>query len=358
MARDEDERDIDARRDLAGALHDVSNALTVMLGWVAEARHPGAAPDAVGYALRVIEERGRAARDLARRAIGVAIPIDEASESLERTLKAVLAALAVEAQKVHVTLRLASPPSDVRIRGASELSQIVTNLVLNAIAFSPHGGTVLLQGRKTQDAAWIEVEDEGPGVPSSRRDRIFGGVSLRRGGAGVGLRYSRALARANGGELELLDGSCFRIAWPREPEEVREPSDYVTVPPSAARPRTLDGVRVLLLEDDGDVCTLLEASLGVRGAEVTVARNEAELSRAIADRTHDAALLDLSPIASGVERALSELRARSPEVAVVFITGSVDQLPPDVSEAVGSVACVRKPFEVSEVIDAIVKTRA
>jgi CheY-like chemotaxis protein/anti-sigma regulatory factor (Ser/Thr protein kinase) len=360
LASDE-EKDSDARRDLAGALHDVSNALTVMLGWVSEARHAGAPPEAVGYALRIIEERGRAARDLARRAIGVdAPPIDEA-EPLDEVLRATVDALVVEAQKVHVSLQLVAADTKARILGASELSQIVTNLMLNAIAFSPHGGTVRVRTRVTGDHVEIEVDDEGPGVPVSRRHNIFEGGSTRRGGAGVGLRYSHALARANGADLVLLEGACFRVVWPRDRRDngvhLIAPDTYSSAPPSAARPRTLDGVRILLLEDDSDVCTLLEASLGARGADITVAHNEAELDRAIAGGTHDAALLDLSPIAADVDGALARLRARSPGATVVFITGSVDRLPAALTEAPAGAAspivCVRKPFELSEVLEAL-----
>ena len=106
----------------------------------------------------------------------------------------------------------------------------------------------------------------------------------------------------------------------------------------------------MVLEDDDDVCTLLEASLGARGAQVTIARNAAELARAIDRREHDAALLDLSPIARDVEGALASFRKNSPRASVVFITGSVDRLPEHLA---GQVHCVRKPFEVSEVVEAL-----
>ena len=357
----------DARRDLAGALHDVSNALTVLLGWVAEARLPGVSPDAVGYALRIIEQRGRAARDLARRAIGVELPRADDYELLDVTLNETIDALTVEAQRVHVSLELTTPPTGARVTGASELAQIVTNLLLNAMAHSPAGGAVRVSAAATTRGLEINVEDEGPGITEERRHTLFDGLSTRAGGAGVGLRHARALARANGGDLVILPGiapafavqeirasstpmtfdrgpgASFRISWPQD-------GSLAAVPPSTARPRTLEGVRILVLEDDDDVCTLLEASLGARGAEVTIARSAGDLARAIDRREHDAALLDLSPIARDVEGALAAFRARSPHASVVFITGSVDRLPEHLA---GQIHCVRKPFEVSEVVEAL-----
>ncbi|WP_394839347.1 ATP-binding protein [Pendulispora rubella] len=341
----------DPRHDLAGALHDVSNALTVLLGWVAEARLPGASSDAVAYALRIIEQRGRAARDLARRAIGVEIPRTDDFELVDVTLSDTIDGLTVEAQHLHVSLELATPPTGARITGASELAQIVTNLLLNAMAHSPSGGTVRVRSFVAPRGLQIDVEDDGPGISEERVLTLFDGVSTRTGGAGVGLRHARALARANGGELLLAKkspadparGACFRIFWPQD-------GHLAAVPPSTARPRTLEGVRILVLEDDDDVCTLLEASLGARGAQVTVARNASDLARAIDRREHDAALLDLSPISRDVEGALAAFRARSPHASVVFITGSVDRLPEHLA---GQIHCVRKPFEVSEVVEAL-----
>ena len=356
----------DPRRDLAGALHDVSNALTVLLGWVAEARLPGASSDAVGYALRIIEQRGRAARNLARRAIGVELPRVDDYELIDVTLNETIDALTVEAQRVHVSLELASPPTGARITGASELAQIVTNLLLNAMAHSPPGGAVRVRAVASSRGIQVDVEDEGPGISEERCATLFDGVSTRAGGAGVGLRHARALARANGGDLVLLPlsahppapvpfedrpkvrfeegpGACFRISWPQD-------GQLAAVPPSTARPRTLEGIRILVLEDDDDVCTLLEASLGARGAQVTIARNAADLARAIDHREHDAALLDLSPIARDVEGALAAFRTHSPRAAVVFITGSADRIPEHLA---AQIQCVRKPFEVSEVVEAL-----
>jgi len=351
----------DPRHDLAGALHDVSNALTVLLGWVAEARLPGVSSDAVAYALRIIEQRGRSARDLARRAIGVELPRTDDFELVDVTLSDTIDGLTVEAQRMHVSLELATPPTGARITGASELAQIVTNLLLNAMAHSPSGGTVRVRLLVTPRGLQIDVEDDGPGISEDRVITLFDGVSTRTGGAGVGLRHARALARANGGELLLAKksllglgssgespgdpsrGACFRIFWPQD-------GHLAAVPPSTARPRTLEGVRILVLEDDDDVCTLLEASLGARGAQVTVARSASDLARAIDRRDHDAALLDLSPISEDVEGALAAFRARSPHASVVFITGSVDRLPEHLA---GQIHCVRKPFEVSEVVEAL-----
>jgi hypothetical protein len=85
----------DPHDDVTGALHDVSNTLTVLLGWVAEARAAGATEESVQRALFVIESRARVARDLARRAIGAAPSIIDGGAPLDVVLRDVVDGLAV-----------------------------------------------------------------------------------------------------------------------------------------------------------------------------------------------------------------------------------------------------------------------
>jgi len=119
--------------------------------------------------------------------------------------------------------------------------------------------------------------------------------------------------------------------------------------------RVLSGTRVLIVEDDAHVTMLLETALGARGAVVTVARDARELEQAVADGEHDAALIDLSPIASDVEGAVAALRQRSPQAALVFISGSALGLPEALEEE--GVRWVRKPFEVGELVEAVLSAR-
>ena len=343
----------DPHRDVTGALHDVSNALTVLLGWVAEAR-AARAPDQVNRALAIVEERARVARDVARRAIGADTAIDDGEEPLDAVIADVVEALSVEAHRAGVSLVIAGHNPGVRVPVPGDASQILTNVVLNALAWAPRGSRVTIEGEADGSVARIFVQDEGPGVPAAQAPFVFDGASSREGGAGVGLRHARAVARAAGGELELvsdtrLRGARFRLRWPRvEPTLPRAPV-------SAPRPAILSGLRVLVVEDDADVAGLLESALGARGATVVIAHDAAELAARSTER-HDAALIDLSPIAHDVLGAVEALRRGSPGVAIVFISGSAVGLPEEL-DAEG-IRWVRKPFEVAEVVSALAETRA
>jgi CheY-like chemotaxis protein len=349
----------DPHRDVTGALHDVSNALTVLLGWVTEARTGRGSPEQVNRALAIVEERARTARDLARRAIGAQAVIDDREEPLDAVVSEVVEALSVEAQRAGVSLAIKSHAPGVRVALAGDVSQILTNVLLNALAWAPKGSQVNIEIQADAAVAMVFVQDEGPGVPAAQVPRIFDGASNREGGAGVGLRHARAVARAAGGELELVAlvtepvrrGARFRLRWPRV--EATLPR----APVSAPRPAVLAGTRVLVVEDDADVAALLESALGARGARVVVARTAEELMLRAKD-THDAALVDLSPIAQDVRGAVEALRKGSPDVALVFISGSAVGLPEGLDGEAGEIRWVRKPFEVAEIVAALTETRA
>jgi CheY-like chemotaxis protein len=330
----------------------VSNALTVLLGWVAEARAGRASPEQLDHALAVIEDRARSARDLARRAIGAKTPIDERDGLLDAIVVDVVDALSVEAQRAGIELVVVRRCPGLRVPLAVDAAQVLTNVLLNALAWAPRGSRVMVEPADEGHWASIVVEDEGPGISPERADSIFDGVTTREQGAGVGLKHARAVARAGGGDLELVSGPVasgarFRLRWPRLDQAIAVP------PPSAPRSHMLAGTRILVLEDDHDVATLLETALEARGAEVFIARTAGELAER-AREEHDVALVDLSPIADDVQGALAALRRGSPDLALVFITGSAVGLPEGFEEGA---LWVRKPFELGEILAALAETR-
>lgn len=110
----------------------------------------------------------------------------------------------------------------LRVRGqARPITQILLNLIGNAVRFSPDGGTVAITLERGAHAS-LTVADQGPGVAPADRVRIFErfeqGAEARGGTAGLGLAISRRLAREMGGEVELLDrpgpGAAFRLSLP------------------------------------------------------------------------------------------------------------------------------------------------
>jgi two-component system sensor histidine kinase GlrK len=117
--------------------------------------------------------------------------------------------------------------SDVTVRGdGGELRVVVDNLLSNAVKFTPAGGRISVSVRRRPGAAWVEVEDTGPGIDEGDRDKVFEafyrGSSRADGlikGSGLGLSIASELAASHGGKIELVGGGTgahFRLSLPLE----------------------------------------------------------------------------------------------------------------------------------------------
>lgn len=334
--------------ELAGALHEVSNALTVVLGWLDHARTQlpsGATRDA----LEVAYLHARLGHTVARRAIGARVDDDASSRSALAIARDAALGVRQEASRRHVYIEIDDRDApDLLLTTSAVALQILVNLLLNAVAFSPIGGKVVLSVRGNSGEMTFGVTDSGPGIPSEDVERIFvAAASTRDGGAGIGLRHSYALALQHEGELRLVatgpTGSRFELKWP-----VGEaPSGlFRSVPP-----RALDGMRILVLEDDPAVMALIEFGLSGRGASVVCVSSQTELFGVLQNGIFDVALLDLSPLGTDPTQSLHRLRAANATLPVIVISGSVA---PDV-ESAAIVGWVRKPFEISEIVDALTR---
>ncbi|MFO0571117.1 MAG: hybrid sensor histidine kinase/response regulator [Polyangiaceae bacterium] len=333
--------------ELENALHEVSNALTVVLGWLEIARDR-ADDGAVRDAIDVAQSHARLGHGMARRAIGGSSPGAGVERSAAEVARAALLGVTPEAQKRRVTLRLETNTGvDDVVDDAELVAQILLNLLLNAVAFSPDGTSVSLAVAEADETLRFSVTDEGPGIAPDRVETLLdGGDSTRDGGAGIGLRHSRAAARSKGGELHLArpgPGACFVLSWPRA--ELRSGARVSSVP--ATR---LEGTEILVLEDDPAVLGLIEVALAARGAKVVSVTSRAELEL-VTGSGFGAALLDLSPIADDPRAALDTLRQSAGTLPVVIISGSAAGLPDAVQDHVDG--WVRKPFEMGEVIEVL-----
>jgi two-component system OmpR family sensor kinase len=228
-----------SQRDfVANVSHELKTPLTSIQGF-AQAILDGAVQDeqSLQQAAQVIyDEAGRMHRmvvellDLARLDSGIAeiewLPVD-----LSALLQAIHKKFQPIAQHAQVELRLQSTALPQIQGDGDRLAQVFTNLVDNAIKFTPPGGAVTLSSNAAEDLALISIEDDGPGIPPGERERIFERFyqtdKSRRGdrtrGAGLGLAIAREIIQAHGGSISIHDprgsnssahGSVFVVKIP------------------------------------------------------------------------------------------------------------------------------------------------
>jgi histidine kinase len=239
---------------LAGALADTETRRTRLLGDVAhEMRSPLTALD--GYIEGLIDgvftptpEHLQAMSDDLRRLYRLADDLSSLSRTEERRLDlrpvdADLAELARRAGErlrpqfddADVTLAVrAGTPVPVRV-DSDRITQVVTNLLGNALLATPPGGAVTLSVAADHDQATVTVTDAGVGLAAANRERIFErfyrapSQQRRSAGSGVGLTIARGLARAHGGDLHadspgLGRGATLTLTLPRHPDDPATPA--------------------------------------------------------------------------------------------------------------------------------------
>ena len=137
-------------------------------------------------------------------------------------------AMRIEAQRRGHTLRLEGTGGLPAIRADRErISQVGMNVLSNAIKYTPDGGRIVLTAGCTPDRVWLEVADNGIGIPPEDRDRIFERFyrvdkarSRESGGTGLGLSIAQEIVRQHQGSLTLVDrpgpGTTLRLELKRE----------------------------------------------------------------------------------------------------------------------------------------------
>jgi len=350
------ESEADSEPDLGAALHEVSNGLTVILGWLEQARGLAAGTE-LEQPLEVALGRARRARRIARCAVG-ADPARAAVEPLAAIVEECVLGLSPEAAKKRISIGSAidAAARKLFVEAGERLLQILTNLVLNGLEVTPTSGSVHIHvsvGSEPGTACFL-VTDGGPGIPMTERSRVFArGLSGRSGGAGIGLAHSLQIASEEGGRLALLPfepekGAAFELAWPTAPVASRQG-------PHTVRVSSLTGLNVAVVDDDLSIVELLDMVLSARGATVSTFARHDQLEEALARGSFDVALLDASPYGAGLGEALTRLKAAHPDLDLVLISGAMD--PGATVDRLG-VTWIRKPFDTEEVIEVVRVVRA
>jgi CheY-like chemotaxis protein len=329
----------------------VGNSLTVILGWIEEARQKAGDER---QALELGLARAKRAVHVCRAAIG-AEPAQAPAEGLADLLGELRATLAKEVGRRGATLEveLAAELEAAWVVRGSELLSILENLVLNALEAGAAVAPRALQLRVGVTSAGprmisLHVSDNGPGVREELRSKLFtAGFTTKRAGAGIGLAHGRAVALSVGGSLDLLltthtAGATFELCWPHAARN--QPFEAT---PHTMRRRDLTGVRIALIEDDPSVIELLEMVLAARGAEVQSFADHARFQVALCEGPFDVALLDASPFGASLESSLQQLRGQHPQMDLVLISGASD---PGATLGKLGVTWIRKPFDVEEVV--------
>lgn len=253
--------------------------------------------------------------------------------------------------RIEVT---ADQGSDVR-GDADRLVQVVTNLVSNAVKFSPRGGCVYVSVMSIDRLVRLCVRDEGPGIPDEFRSRIFtkfaqadSSDTRQKGGTGLGLVIAKEIVERHGGALwfesEVGNGAQFYVDLPRA-------SGIVTQTGTGAEHT------VLLCEDDADIAAVLTQILEREGLAVETAHTIAQARAALAEPDrYRALLLDLVlPDGDGISLIRSLRGAKEThELPIIVVSAEAERgRESDGAAALNVVDWMDKPVEIERLRRAV-----
>jgi PAS domain S-box-containing protein len=243
------------------------------------------------------------------------------------------------------------------------LAQVISNLITNASKYSEPGSNIAISAERVDRSVHLRVVDNGIGIAPEMLDRIFDlfvqqpqALDRSKGGLGLGLTIVRSLIELHGGTVQarsqgLGHGSEFTVALPLAvPDQALEDAPAAQLPRSirTVHAPTVDGRRVLIVDDNGDAAQSIAEVLTELGHEVHVA-HDGPTALALASRFRpDVCLLDIGlPVMDGYElaRRLRDSQHLAAGARIIALTGYGQDADRQRSTEAGFTAHVVKPVD-------------
>lgn len=232
----------------------------------------------------------------------------------------------------------------------SELREVLTNLINNALDAMPQGGKIGIETFKENKWVCLKIEDTGVGVPPHILENIFDPFYTTKGpkATGLGMSVSYGIITRHRGTISVDSiedkGTTFTIKIPvRKVGETKKKKVKKT-------PKRKENASILIIEDEKDIRTLLSDILSSEGHKVTMASDGKEGLTIFKRRKFDLVFTDLGmPGMSGWEVA-SAVKKGYPEVIVAVITGWGIQLNDDELKENKVDFVINKPFKVNQIL--------
>ncbi len=253
------------------------------------------------------------------------------------------------AQAKQQTLEAVGPPLPLMVwADRDRLIQIVTNLVQNAVKFTPESGSILVVVRQeNQKLAWVSVRDTGPGIPPEFLDQIFDPFfrvkQAQSGtkGLGLGLSIVQTLVELQGGTIaarsEPGQGAELYFTIPLLPT--------ITVPCGAV---SSDVPRILIVEADSDIRLSVQDCLSAKGYRVQSAVGGVAALEAVQAETFDGMILGTGIPSFDWAGVLRQIRRWDQQIPIVMLAASDSKESAIRAIGMGAQAYVLKPFDLDE----------
>ncbi|MEG3191013.1 hybrid sensor histidine kinase/response regulator [Lysobacter sp. D1-1-M9] len=362
---------------LATLSHELRTPLSAIVGWSHILQTGNATPEDVARGADVIGRNARAQAKLVEdlldmsRIVAGNVRLDVQPTDLTPVATAAVEAVTPAADAKGIRIRRIVDPRAGPVQGdPHRLQQVIWNLLSNAVKFTPKNGGVELVVARVNSHVEITVSDNGMGIEREFLPFVFdrfrqadAKTTRAFGGLGLGLSIVRQLVELHGGTIHAASsgagqGATFVVELPLAPSRnFSDQAESSQLPLCAAEGMNLEGLTVLVVDDEADARELLRHLLEQRHAKVVTADDAASGLARLDHQVPDLIVSDIGmPGTDGygfmreVRRRPAERGGRTPAVALTAFARSQDRTHAIMA---GYQAHVAKPFEAQELLATI-----
>ena len=321
-AKNEAERNSQMKDEFLATLsHELRTPLNAILGWAQVLRDGHADPEDLNQGLATIERNARAQTQIIEdlldmsRIVSGKVRLDVQRINLVPALEEAIASMRPTADTKGIRLLATLDPQAGSISGdPNRLQQMFWNLLSNATKFTPRGGRVHVVLERVNSHLEVSVIDSGQGITAEFLPHVFdrfrqqdASTTRQHGGLGLGLAIVKQLVELHGGSVRVKSagegmGATFIVALPltvlhpeAEPPESgrRHPQAATSHPNLQTHSLNLQGVKVLVVDDEADARALVKRLLEDRGASVRAAGSVEDALRLLAEERPDVLVSDI-----------------------------------------------------------------
>jgi CheY-like chemotaxis protein/anti-sigma regulatory factor (Ser/Thr protein kinase) len=304
-----------------------------MLGWAAMLRDgsldPGRAHRAIEAIFNNATRQGRLIEELldVSRIVAGRASIDLQDVDLGENIRGAVEAMMPMAAAKGVELRCATTPGISVVADPRRLEQAFLNVLSNAVKFTPRDGRIAVGVEASEQSVRVQVVDTGAGIAPDFLPHVFerfrqsdSATTRNAGGLGLGLFIARQLVEAQGGAIRAESdgpgrGATFTVTLPAGVEaRAVHHATASAAPPELAEPMpVLNGIRVLLVDDEPDAREMMSSALETCGAKVVSAASARDALETLARTEVDLLLADIAMPGQDGYELIREIRAMPSE---------------------------------------------
>jgi CheY-like chemotaxis protein len=367
---------------LATLSHELRTPMSAVLGWLHLLRTGKLKPEQSAQALETIERNARLQNQLINDLLDVSrIMTGQLRVECDRVHPSMIVEAAIDtvrldaaARQIAITLAL---PETAPIVWADplRLQQVFSNLLVNAVKFSPNGSQIDVTLHSTGDVVEVVFVDRGEGIAPEMLPLIFerfrqvdGSITRKHGGMGLGLAIARHIMHLHGGAVTAASeglgrGATFTVTLPALAERITAGGVETQADADAPAPpeSPLAGIHVLAVDDDRNALGMLASMLELGGAKVSVAPSaDAAVASYAGNPDIDVLLSDIGmPGRDGYDLIATlrrEFAERTKPLAAIAISGYARDEDHTRALRAGFDAHVAKPFGMKALFDVITRT--